>query len=165
MKTSNIKKFMIREVGHLVLQYSRHWDRKIVKALLKHSDGFHLRFYKPAGMNLDDKSYFRFTFWTDGVELPEVDTDFDYVMVVSDADFGLVKAAIVEALGKVWYVKDNLNDETESIGDLLERESATIDSISVGKDGYLSIEFGEGSGTLEHDIGYELEAYIPEDEL
>jgi hypothetical protein len=166
MKTGNIKGFMVREVGHLILQYSWRCDRKIVAALLKHSDRFNLHFYKPPSANLDDKAYLRFTFWTDSLEMPEVDTQFDYTMKVSDADFGILKAAFVEVLGRIWYVKDDLNDETESISDLLERESAVIDEIAVGKDGYLAIEFaGHPESTVEADVLYELDAYVPEDEL
>lgn len=163
MRTDNIKKFIVREVGHLVLHHSRHMDRKIVSALLKHSDGFHLSFDTTVDLS---RCYFRFTFWKDGSEPPEVDTEFDYVLGLDNETFTTLKAALVEALGKVWYIKDELNDETESISDLFQRESATIDTVSVGKNGYLSIEFlDHPESTMEAGINHILEAYIPEDLL
>lgn len=163
MRTDNIKKFMVREIGHAILQASRHPDRKIVEAMMKHCHGFHLRFYKPAGMNLDDRSFFRFTFWTDAVDLPEVDTEFDYTLVISDDVYNQLKAVVIEAVSMLWYID---GDSTDSINDLLEREAGVVESISVGNDGYFSIAFsGSTSCTEESDAEFELEAYIPEDML
>lgn len=169
MRPDNIKGFFVRQVGHLLLQYTHPNSRKILKALMKHSYAFDFCIDADTG----DEFCVTFTFHTDTESGHRLgDDEFQYLATYNNEDFLVLKAAIVECLGSLCYIEDTPDAKHvpyHEISDVFEKQSAELNSFSVGVGGYLSLTFldpNTGMESMEDEHRHSCcNAFIPEELL